>query len=265
MSDLKDKVVIITGSSSGIGEAAAILFAQKGSKVTLCGRDQARLQAAFDKCVQAGGGNKDSFQTVQGDVCDPEVRKQIIQQTIDKFGRLDVLVANAGIILEDGTLSNATEAAFDTTMDVNVKSVFFLILEAIPHLEKTQGCIVNVSSTGSVLAFPDEIIYSMSKAAVDHMTRTMAVGLGPKGIRVNAVNPTLVSTNIYRHYGVNATEANTTFLDKYARLHPLHGRASTPEEQAEVIVFLSSKAANFVSGQCILVDGAITLQGAGTN
>ncbi|CAL1531319.1 unnamed protein product, partial [Lymnaea stagnalis] len=132
MSDLKDKVVITTGSSSGIGEATAFLFAQRGSKVTLCGQDKVRLQASFEKCVQAGGGNNDSFQTVQGDVCDPEVRKQIIQQTIDKFGRLDVLVANAGIMLEDIGINNATEAAFDTTMDVNVKSVFFLILEAIP-------------------------------------------------------------------------------------------------------------------------------------
>lgn len=264
MSDLKDKVVIITGSSSGIGEAAAILFAQKGSKVTLCGRDEARLQASLEKCVQAGGGNNDSFQTVRGDVCDPEVRKRIIQQTVDKFGRLDVLVANAGIILEDSALNNATEAAFDTIIDVNVKSVFFLILEAIPHLEKTQGCIVNVSSTGSVLAVPEEIVYSMSKAAVDHMTRTMALGLAPKGIRVNAINPTLVSTNIYR-YHTGDPAANSAFQDQYSRLHPLYGRASTPEEQAEVIAFLASKAANFVTGQCILVDGGITLMGAPTS
>ncbi|KAI8797657.1 3-oxoacyl-[acyl-carrier-protein] reductase FabG [Biomphalaria glabrata] len=257
--DFKDKVVVITGASSGIGECTAILFAQHGANVVLCGRDERRLSSALQKCLEKSGGNSDKFLIIQGDLSDASVRQKIIQQTVDKLGRLDILVPNAGIILEDSSIARATEDAFDQIMNVNVKAVFFLIKEAIPHLEKTKGCIVNVSSTGSTLVYPDEIIYSMSKAAVDHMTRTFALGLAPKGIRVNAINPTLVKTNVYRSYNA---EGVATFMEDYGRLHPLHGRNSTCEEQANVILFLASSDANFVTGECIKVDGGITLRGA---
>lgn len=136
------------------------------------------------------------FLIIQGDLSDASVRQKIIQQTVDKFGRLDILVPNAGIILEDSSIARATEDAFDQIMNVNVKAVFFLIKEAIPHLEKTKGCIVNVSSTGSTLVYPDEIIYSMSKAAVDHMTRTFALGLAPKGKQPSVAITALISKRI---------------------------------------------------------------------
>ncbi|XP_059162066.1 uncharacterized oxidoreductase TM_0325-like [Physella acuta] len=262
-SDFTDKVVVITGASSGIGEVAALMFAKRNARVTLSGRDQGRLQAALEKCVEAGGGHADRYLTVQGDVSDPLVRQAIIQRTLDTFGQLDILVPNAGIILEEGGLTNPTEAAYDKTMDVNVKSIFFLIQESIPHLEKTKGCIVNVSSIGALVPFPDEIIYGMSKAALDYMTRTLALGLAPKGIRVNSINPTLTTSRIYRTY-TSDPAGTASFMTNYASLHPLHQRESTPEEQASVIVFLASQSASFITGQCIAVDGGITLRGAST-
>ncbi|KAH9495433.1 hypothetical protein Btru_015098 [Bulinus truncatus] len=239
--DFTDKVVIITGSSSGIGECTAILFAQSGACVVLCGRDEKRLSNVLLKCQELSG-SLDKFLVVQGDLTDAQIRKQIIEQTVNKFGRIDILIPNAGIVSENGGVTDATEAAFDQIMNVNTKAVFFLILEAIPHLEKTKGCVINVSSIGSSMMYPEEIIYGMSKAAVDHMTRTFALSLAPKGIRVNAINPTLVKTNVYRDF--NQETMNKSYED-FGRLHPLHGRNSTCEEQASTILFLASFDASF--------------------
>ncbi|BFZ17821.1 hypothetical protein BsWGS_20860 [Bradybaena similaris] len=256
--DFEGKVVIVTGASSGIGEATAKLFAQRGAKVTLCGRDVGRLNQALAECSKVGGGDSNRYLAVSGDVTKPEVRKQIVQQTVDKFGRLDVLVANAGIV-EPRRVMEETEESFDRTINTNLKATFFLIQNAIPHLIDSKGNIVSVSSIDSTTAIPSEIVYSMTKAAVDHMTRNLALELAPKGVRVNAINPTLVWTRIYR--GADQDPEVAKFMQDCAAAHPLHGRASTAEEQAEVIAFLASHGARFVTGECIKVDGAATLIG----
>ncbi|KAH9495432.1 hypothetical protein Btru_015096 [Bulinus truncatus] len=253
--DFKDKVVIIIGASSGIGECTAILFAKSGACVVLCGRDEKRLSNVLLKCQQQSGC-QDRFLVVQGDTTDSQIRKQIIQRTVDKFGRIDILIPNAGVLPENNGVSNATEAAFDHNFDVDVKAVFFLILEAIPHLEKTEWCIINNSSLGSTMAYPDEIIYGIAKAAVDHMTRTFALSLAPKGIRVNAIRPSLAKTNMFRDFN---KETMNTFYEDFGRLHPLHGRNSTCEEQANTILFLASSDASLITGECIKVDGGISL------
>ncbi|XP_055876221.1 uncharacterized protein LOC106060593 [Biomphalaria glabrata] len=178
--DFKDKMVVITGASIGIGECTAILFAQHGANVVLCGRDERRLSSALQKCQEKSGGNVDKHLAVQGDITESQVRRRIIQQTMNKFGRLDVLVSNAGIMAKNDSLEDATEEAFDSTMNINVKAGFFLIQEAIPHLEKSQGCIVFVSSITSSVVDTDDIIFAMSKAAVDYMTKTFALGLPRK-------------------------------------------------------------------------------------
>ncbi|KAK0047969.1 3-oxoacyl-[acyl-carrier-protein] reductase FabG [Biomphalaria pfeifferi] len=258
--DFKDKVVVITGASSGIGECTAILFAQHGANVVLCGRDEGRLSSALQKCLEKSVGNADKHLEVQGDITDSRVRRRIIQQTMDKFGHLDVLVSNAGIMTENISLEDATEEAFDLTINTNVKAGFFLIQEAIPHLEKSQGCIIVVSSITSSIADTDEIIYGMSKAAVDYMTKTYALGLAPKGIRVNAINPTSVSSTRLERYYCSEEESKLSYL-KYASNQPLHRRNSTPEEQAQTILFLASPAASFITGQCVKVDGGSSLVG----
>ena len=182
MSGLAGKSVIVTGSSSGIGEATAILFARKGCNVTLCGQDSGRLQEAEEKCKQAGaaGGHANRFIAVAGDMTDSGVRKKVVQDTQAAFGRLDVLVANHGVLM-GGALPDLSETDFDTNMDINLKSTVFLIKEALPYLEMTKGSIVCVSSIFSTLTGPNLLPYFLSKAATDHLVRCLAVQLGPKG------------------------------------------------------------------------------------
>jgi NAD(P)-dependent dehydrogenase (short-subunit alcohol dehydrogenase family) len=251
-----NKVVIVTGASSGIGAATAIMLAQRGAKVTLCGRDPTTLNQTLDECIKVSGGHADRFLTVQGDITNPEIRQKIVQSTIDKFGQLDVLVPNAGTIETNGIMDE-TEQTFDLVINTNLKATFFLIKSAIPHLVKSKGNIVSVSSIDSTMPCPSEIVYTMSKAALDHMTRNLALDLAVKGVRVNAINPTLVWTKIFRKS--EDTPEVRAFLNECAALHPLHGRTSTPEEQAETILFLASDAARFITGECVKVDGGATL------
>ena len=196
---MEGKVCIVTGSSSGIGEGIALLFAKRGASVTICGRDITRLQTVLRSCVEASGGHDDRFLAVAGDVVDSSVRQNIVQKTVDKFGRLDVLVANAGTMGAKTSIVNATEESYDQMMNLNCKSTFFLIQQALPHLESSKGNIVVVSSSMSLFVCSmSNTVYPMSKAAVDHMVRCLAVDLGPKNIRVNSVNPGFVPTTLIK-------------------------------------------------------------------
>ena len=193
------KVCIVTGASSGLGESIAVMFAQRGASVTLCGRDENRLQSALTSCTEVSGGHGERFITVEGDVRDSATRKHIVQKTLETFGRLDVLVASAGVSDEGMDILTATEHTYDLVMDTNVKAVFFQIQEAVPHLQNHAGNIVVISSNTSQFAHPTTT-YPMSKAAVDHMVRCLAVDLGPKDIRVNSVNPGFVPTRIITRF-----------------------------------------------------------------
>lgn len=249
MASLVNKVVIITGASSGIGEATAILFAQRGAKVTLGGRDQSRLKAVMDRCIEASSGHSDRFMTIQGDITDSKVREEMVRKTVEKFGCLDIVVPNAGVYPSDATI-DAPESTFDRIFDVNVKSVFYLIQQAVPHLEKSNGNIVSVSSIGSTTTYSPFVLYNMSKATVDHMTRCLSLDLGPRGIRVNAVNPSVISTNLFN-------ELPTSFDEMAAseRTKMPFGELGTAEDIAEAIAFLASDSAKFITGECLLVDG----------
>ncbi|KAK3714563.1 hypothetical protein RRG08_020820 [Elysia crispata] len=262
MTDFRDRCVIVTGSSSGIGESTAILFASRGANVTVCGRDKTRLQRVVDSCLHAGqdAGHTNRVIAVPGDLTSAHVRVDTIKKTVETFGQLDVLVANHGGQFLTSNLDDVTEQNYDKNMDMNVKSVLFLIKEAVPHLEKTGGSVVVTSSLASTLSGVQNIAYHMGKAAVDHMVRCLSLELGPKGIRINAINPTLVgSTRIARDYRADLfkTGMGKFFCDS----HPLRARSSTPEEQGEVILFLASDAARFVTGECVKVDGAMANKG----
>ena len=183
MTDFRDKAVIVSGSSSGIGEATAILFASRGANVTVCGRDELRVQSVVETCLKAGqdAGYTNKVIAVAGDMTCADVRADTVRKTVETFGQLDVLVANHGGQYLTSNLDGVTEENFDKNMDMNVKSVLFLIKEAVPHLEKSGGSVVVTSSIASELCGVQNITYHMGKAAVDHMVRCLSLEFGPKG------------------------------------------------------------------------------------
>ncbi|RUS68785.1 hypothetical protein EGW08_023452 [Elysia chlorotica] len=261
MADFKGKSVIVTGSSSGIGQATAIMFAQRGANVTVCGRDETRLQQVLEECVKAGrdAGHSNKVIAVAGDMLSAETRADTFKKTVDAFGKLDALVANHGAQNFVQGLDGITEEIYDSLMDQNVKSVLFLIKEAVPLLEATGGSVVVTSSIASMVSSVSNVVYNISKAALDHLVRNLALEFGPKGIRINAINPTVVKTRIFRDLPGDFYESEA--VQFVSEAHPLHGRLSTPEEQADVILFLASDAASFVTGQCLVVDGALSQRG----
>ena len=176
------KVVLLTGGSSGIGKRTAEKFAQLGASVSLNGRNKENLEKVANGCE----GQKPFI--VAGDITNPEDTKRVLEETIKKFGKLDVLVNNAGII-ETGTIENTSLEQYDRIMNTNIKSIYHLTMLAVPHLIKTEGNIVNISSVNGIRSFPGVLAYNLSKAAVDQFTRCVALELAAKKVRVNSVNP----------------------------------------------------------------------------
>ncbi|XP_035664909.1 3-oxoacyl-[acyl-carrier-protein] reductase FabG-like [Branchiostoma floridae] len=236
MPDLKGKVTIITGASSGIGKGTAVEFAQLGAHLALTGRNQENLQATARACVEAGI---------------PE-DKVLVEQTVQKFGRIDVLVNNAAIG-KISTIETTDMADYDRTMDVNLRSVVVLTQLCVPHLTKTQGTIVNVSSVNGTRAFPGLLAYNMSKSALDQFTRCVALELASKQIRVNSVNPGVILTGIQKRAGLSE-EQYVKFLEHSKSTHAL-GRVGEVSEVAKTIAFLASSDASFITGAQVPVDG----------
>lgn len=246
--EFSNKVVLITGATSGIGEASAEVFAKANARVMLTGRNDEKL-AALASSIKNGGS---SVHFLAGEITDAQFRESLIKQTADKFGKLDVLVNSAGII-QGGTIETTTMDQFDQMMDVNLRSIFHLSQLAIPYLEKTYGNIVNVSSVGGLRSFPRLLSYCVSKAGLDQLTRCAALELAPKKIRVNAVNPGVVVTNLHKRSGV-PEESYQKFLEHSKTTHPI-GRVGDPEEIAQLIAYLASDAAGWITGVTYSIDG----------
>jgi NAD(P)-dependent dehydrogenase (short-subunit alcohol dehydrogenase family) len=247
--DFTGKVVIITGASSGIGKGAAEYLSTLGAKLVLTGRNEANLKETAKNC--AG----ESI-LVLGDVNEEGHRRQIIDEAIKKFGKIDVLVNNSGRGLA-GDIEATKMDDYDLIMNTNVRSVFHLTQLAVPHLVKSEGNIVNISSVAGLRAFPNATVYCMSKAAIDHFTRALALDLAPKKVRVNAVNPAVIITNFHRQVGMDET-AYQAYLERCKETHPL-GRVGTTDETAHAIAFLASDLATFITGSCLAVDGGKTV------
>lgn len=245
---MQDKVAVITGASSGIGRATALLFAGKGAKVVAVGRNEKELGL-----LRAGAkGAEGSIKVLLADVSETSQVDRLITETADGFGRIDVLVNAAGII-KNGTVENTTLDDWDKMMNINLRSVFYIMQKCVPYLEESKGNIVNVSSVTGPRSFPGVLAYCVSKAAVDQLTRCSALELAEKGIRVNAVNPGVVVTNIHKRGGMN-DEAYEKFLEHSKTTHPL-GRVGEPAEIAELIFFLASDKAAWITGATYEIDG----------
>ncbi len=176
----------------------------------------------------------------------------MVSETVQAFGKIDVLVNSAGII-KNGTIENTTLDEWDKMMNVNLRSVFYLMQKCIPHMIESKGNIVNVSSVAGTRSFPNVLAYAVSKAAIDQLTRCSALELAAKGIRVNAINPGVVVTNLHTRSGMDA-ENYEAFLERAKETHPI-GRPGTPEEVAELIYYLASDKAGWIAGATYEIDG----------
>ncbi|KAI6192111.1 Short-chain dehydrogenase reductase SDR domain containing protein [Aphelenchoides bicaudatus] len=258
MGKFDGKTVIVTGSSSGMGQTIAVRFATEGANVMLHGRDEKGIKATLDLIAKHKKGSTDRVSYVLGPLEKEKTLEDIVSKTIEKFKRIDILVNAAGIGAKPGADFQSMEN-FDFIMAVNCRAPVQLALFCVPHLEKTKGCIINISSIASVITSVMMPFYSMAKAALDMFTKNYAVILGPKGIRVNSLNPGLVRTGFQSRMAPNAPAKDMqTYIDNFEKNGIPIGRSGNTEEMADSVVYLAT--ANFMTGALLIHDGGATLK-----
>ena len=242
------KVVFVTGATSGIGRACATSFAKHGARVVCIGRN---LKALQDLANEITGVGSEGLMLVADLSRDAEAN-DAISQAITTLGGIDVLVNAAGHI-SNGTIENTSLQAWDEMLNVNVRAIFNLMQKALPSLIARKGNIVNISSVTGLRAFPGVLAYCVSKAALDQLTRCSALELAAKGVRVNAVNPGVVRTDIHKRGGMN-DDSYAAFVEHSKTTHPL-GRVGEPQEIADLVMFLASDRASWITGATYSIDG----------
>ncbi|HEV7844483.1 MAG TPA: glucose 1-dehydrogenase [Pyrinomonadaceae bacterium] len=246
--ELEGKVALVTGATSGIGRATVLRFAEAGARVAAVGRNQAELAVVCKEINKRGG----KALAIRADVTVKPIPRRIVTKAVEKFGALDILVNAAGHI-SNGTIETTRMADWDAMMNVNLRAIFNLMQHSVPHLEARRGNIVNVSSVTGLRAFPGILAYCVSKAGLDQLTRCAALELAPKGVRVNAVNPGVVITEIHKRGGMEE-EAYEKFLEHSRSTHPI-GRVGSAREVAELILYLASERAAWITGVTYSIDG----------
>lgn len=242
------KIAFVTGATSGIGQACALAFAREGAKLAFVGRNAEKLQGLGNKLKASG---KEAL-PIRADLARDEDQSTAISQAIDTFGGIDILVNAAGHI-SSGTIETTSIEAWDEMLNVNLRAVFRLMQHALPSLTERRGNIVNISSVTGLRAFPGVLAYCVSKAGLDQLTRCAALELAGKGVRVNAVNPGVVVTEIHKRGGMDVN-AYGAFLEHSKQTHPL-GRVGKPEEIADLVLFLASEQASWITGASHSIDG----------
>lgn len=245
MKRFKDKVVIVTGAGSGIGAATAIRFSKEGAKVLLVGKTLSKLEKVAKKLPS------DRTELIEIDVSNHHQIVNLMEYAIDCFGQIDVLINNAGIFVE-GNILQVSIKDWHEVQNTNVNGVFYTSREALPYLEMTKGCIVNIASVSGLGGDWNLSAYNTSKGAVVNLTRVIAMDFAASGIRVNAVCPSLTFTNM-----TTDVVKNKKLLNKFYERIPL-GRGAEPEEIAAAIAFLASPDASFITGVNLPVDGGLT-------
>ena len=253
MPELAGKRVLVTGGGSGIGREIALLFSREGARVVIAGRRKEPLDAT------AAAGPAGAIHCVAADVMKEDDRIRLLASAVETLAGLDILVNSAGI-LESGSIQATSLDAWDRTMDINVRSLFALTRLALPHLIASRGNIINLSSVAGPRPYPGLLAYCVSKAAVDQLTRCLSLELAPQGVRVNALNPGVVVTNLHRSGGMSETDY-AVFLEKGKTTHPI-GRVGTPADVAALALFVATDKAGWITGGTFSVDGGRALASA---
>lgn len=251
MSKLEGKVAFITGGTSGIGRQTAVTLAQAGAKVVVTGRREAE-GAETVRQVEAAGGEALFVRT---DVKNESDIKNAVNQTLERFGRLDIALNNAGVETA-GPIPEVTEDNYRNTFDINVWGVLASMKYELPAMQKNGGgSIINVSSVAGQIGMPGVSVYVASKHAVEGLTKVAALEYAQAGIRVNAVAPGLIDTDMADRFAGKEGEMR----EQIAGMHPL-GRSGKPREIADAVLFLASEDSSFVTGHSLNVDGGWTTQ-----
>jgi len=253
---LKDKTAIITGGASGFGQGIAERFAQEGASTVIADLNLERAKAVADAINKTGGqtGSQTDCKAiaVECDVTSNSSVRAMVAQTIETFGSLDCLVNNAGMPQINQPMLEVDEDTFDKIFSTNVKSIYLTALHAIPAMPETGGTIINTASTAALRPRPGLTWYNGSKGAVTTLTKSMAVELAPKNIRVNALCPVAGNTPMLGAF--MGGEVTPDMEEKFRATVPL-GRLSTPQDMATAALFFASDEACFMTGVCLEVDG----------
>jgi NAD(P)-dependent dehydrogenase (short-subunit alcohol dehydrogenase family) len=252
-SSFKNKVVLVTGATSGIGKATAVAFAAAGAKVVVSGRRVEEGQAVVAE-IKSGGGEGIY---VKADVAKEADVAALVRKTLQTYGRLDVAFNNAGLE-HAGPVTELTEEQYRKVMDVNVLGVLLSLKHELPAILKTagRGAVVNTGSVAGTIGMAGVSLYVASKHAVSGLTKAVALEYASQGVRINCVAPAAIETPMFERF---AGPAESDMRKRMASLHPI-GRIGQPQEVADVVLWLSSDAASFVTGQTIYVDGGFTVQ-----
>lgn len=249
---MKDKVAIVTGSSKGIGEGIARVFSQEGAKITVISR---HVEEGLSVAKELGSDEGRAIY-VQTDVTDSKSIQNMINKTVEAFGRLDVLVNNAGYHLSK-SVENTSEEEWDFILKTNLYSTFLCSKYAIPHLKKTKGNIIHISSMVGLVGQPNAGAYSATKGGQIAMAKNMAIDLAKYGVRVNVICPGWIETPLVEDWFGQQDDPEGSRKYIYSQ-HPL-GRIGTSEECGRAALYLATEDASFVTGITLNIDGGITL------